>query len=167
MVALQRKLPTALKVGHVTGMSETDLVKWIRDFSDQRMVGEVFYEVHPLGNGFAYEIHEGGHRTSVLAGIIERVKAAPEDYTPDVPLLAYAQTASKLLAIEAHALGIGSMMLPDLDPADGDVPQESEETRGTKPLRRIFWLRRARHRQAMGIGFLVGAVVAGLLAAIV
>lgn len=156
---LSRKLPTALRVGYVLGMGEADLVRWLNEQADARMVGDVGYAIHAHGRGFAYELHEGGHFTSVLSGVLAKVESEPDAYTPAAPFIAFARTAHGLLAIEAHPLGAGSMSLPDLGQPEGDIPVESVEAQSHAPLKRILWSRWRKYKISAFAGFVAGCVL--------
>lgn len=151
-----RKLPTVLRIGYVTGMTHSDLKHWLLEVADERMVGTVSYAIHQHGHGLAYELHEGGHRTSVLAYMLREVTAKPHDYTPDHPLIAYARTAHGMLAIEAHSLGVGAMTLPDLHQAEGSPPAESSLTRTNQALTPVTWARWRKYKAAALAGFVTG-----------
>ncbi|KWT98297.1 MULTISPECIES: hypothetical protein [unclassified Variovorax] len=109
-----RSAPIRILIGYLPEVRERDAREYALGVAEKHFdqPAMAFYDAFKLGDGYAYEVHEGGDGVAYLPQIIKYFDSLGP-YRADEPAKVTIRTGTRLVEVERQATGLSAILLPE------------------------------------------------------
>lgn len=120
---IEHNVPVRLFIGFLPEVAEKDAREFAKGVASKRLesLDQAYIGVFPYDNGFAYEVHEGGHHHAYIPTIIERFKSLGP-FSPDAENTLVLRSATRAVEVRRQRNGLSALLL-----VEGDMPAANPE----------------------------------------
>lgn len=111
--------PAAIHIGYMARIDKRDAIARVQGLIRRQLVAPeiAFWNIYPIEDGYAYEIHEGGHGHAYVPAIMARFATEPEAHI-------HLAAGNRTVRVTAHEGKPCSFVLPEAEhPAPDALPQ--------------------------------------------